>query len=259
MSLSVGAAVIYFYDRGPEPLDLSDPTKKLVFQIELFGGEFYRASGKFKTTAAMRDLARQGYSTGHKLYGYKSVPTTNDPKKKLARYEIVPAEADVVRRVFEMADAGNGDYKIADTLNKYGIPGPRTTWSKETIRTMLRSTTYKGLMVHGKTKMVDKGGDTAVRTHVKDGLIETPVPHMKIIEPALWQRVQDRKVQTRARYMRTPAGTLLSKPESGINGTSALLTGFLRTCARTTSRSGTTVSSAPGAGPRYARTARASR
>ncbi len=52
---------IYFYDRGPEPLDLSDPTKKLMFTIELFGGEFYRASGKFKTTRAMQDLARNGF------------------------------------------------------------------------------------------------------------------------------------------------------------------------------------------------------
>jgi len=97
---------IYFYDRGPAPLDLSDPTKKLMFTIELFGGEFYRASGKFKTTRAMQDLARNGFSTGIRIYGYRTVPTTTDPKKKLARYELVPAQAEVVRRAFEQAAAG---------------------------------------------------------------------------------------------------------------------------------------------------------
>ena len=220
---------LYFYDRGPEPLDLSDPTRKLVFQVELFGGEFYRASGQFKTTAAMRDLARGGFSTGHKLYGYRSVPTVQDAKKKLARYEIVPEEAAVVRRVFEMADTGLGDLKIAHVLNNDKVPGPRATWSKETIRTMLRSETYKGVLVHGKTKSITRGGNTQVRVHLPEKeWIVTLVPDMKIVEPELWDRVQARKARTKARYMRAPNGTLLGKPESGLMTARCLLTGFLR-------------------------------
>src|SRR5206468_2224842 len=158
----------------------------------------------------------------------KSVPTTTDPKKKLAKYEVVPDEAKVVLNVFERAAAGDGDLKIASALNKANIPGPRTTWSKETIRTMLRSATYKGLLVHGRTKSVDKGGDTHVRIHVsRDAWIQTRSAELEIVSPALWDRVQARKAKTRARYMRASDGTLMSEPESGLAAKS-LLTGFLR-------------------------------
>ena len=198
----------------------------MVFQVELFGGEFYRASGQFKTTAAMRDLARPGFSTGHKLYGYRSVPTVQDAKKKLARYEIVPEEAAIVRRVFEMADGGLGDLKIANKLNAESIPGPRSKWSKETVRTMLRSKTYMGILVHGKTKSITKGGNTQVSTHVPEkDWITTMVPDMKIVPADLWERVQARKAKTKARYMRAPNGTLLGKPESGLVAARCLLTG----------------------------------
>src|SRR5216684_3199698 len=201
---------IYFYDRGPEPLDLSDPTKKLMFQIELFGGEFYRSSGKFKTTRAMQDLARNGFSTGIRIYGYRTVPTTTDPKKKLARYAIVPAQAEVVRRAFEQAAAGIGDLRIAIALNKDHIPGPRGTWSKEIIRNLLRSPIYKGLLIHGRTKNVDKGGDVSGHVAVpEDAWIKTPMPELAIVSTELWDQVRARKAATRARYMRAPDGMLL--------------------------------------------------
>ena len=219
---------IYFYDRGPEPLDLSDPTKKLMFTIELFGGEFYRASGKFKTTRAMQDLARNGFSTGIRIYGYRTVPTTTDPKKKLARYALVPAQAEVVRRAFEQAAAGLGDLRIATALNQDHIPGPRGTWSKEIIRNLLRSPIYKGLLIHGRTKNVDKGGNVSGHVAVPENdWIKTPMPELAIVPIELWDKVRARKAATRARYMRAADGTLLSKPEAGLLMKS-LLTGFLR-------------------------------
>jgi len=220
---------IYFYDRGPEPLDLSDPTKKLMFQIELFGGEFYRSSGKFKTTRAMQDLARNGFSTGHRIYGYRSVPTTQDPKKKLSKYEVVPERAAIVRRIFEESASGVGDLKIATTLNKQGILGPRSTWAKEIIRLMLRNPMYAGTFIHGRTKAVDKGGDTTLRVDVpEDDWIKTTLPELQIVPTELWEAVRARKKATAQRYgMRKADGTLLGKPESGLLAKS-LLAGFLR-------------------------------
>ena len=207
---------------------MSDPTQKLMFTIELFGGEFYRASGKFKTTRAMQDLARNGFSTGIRIYGYRTVPTTTDPKKKLARYAIVPEQAEVVRRAFEQAAAGLGDLRIATALNKEHIPGPRGTWSKEIIRNLLRSPIYKGLLIHGRTKNVDKGGDVSGHVAVpEDAWIKTPMPELAIVSTELWDQVRARKAATRARYMRAADGTLLGKPEAGLLMKS-LLTGFLR-------------------------------
>ncbi len=142
-----------------------------MFTIELFGGEFYRASGKFKTTRAMQDLARNGFSTGIRIYGYRTVPTTTDPKKKLARYAIVPAQAEVVRRAFEQAAAGLGDLRIATALNKDHIPGPRGTWSKEIIRNLLRSPIYKGLLIHGRTKNVMRAPDGTLLGKPEAGLL----------------------------------------------------------------------------------------
>jgi len=223
---------IYFYDRGPEPLDLSDPTKKLMFQIELFGSEFYRSSNIFKTGAAMKDLARNGFSTGHRIYGYKSVPTTQDPKRKQSKYEVVPEQAATVLRVFEMSASGVGDLKIARTLNDEHIPGPRSTWAKEIVRLMLRNPMYAGLFIHGRTKATDKGGDVHRRVRVpEDDWIKVKLPaELQIVPTELWEAVRARKKATAQRYgMRKADGTLLGKPESGLF-TKSLLSGFLR-CA----------------------------
>jgi hypothetical protein len=51
---------------------------------------------------------------------------------------------------------------------------------------------------------------------------------MEIVSAELWGRVHARKSKTRAAYMRTPAGTLLGKPEAGLMAPRCLLTGFLR-------------------------------
>lgn len=54
--------------------------------------------------------------------------------------EIEPAQAQVVRQIFEMAAAGKGILRIAKALTEAGIPKPKGKgpgWAPSAIRAML--------------------------------------------------------------------------------------------------------------------------
>ena len=211
---------IYFYNKSSESLKLDTPTEKLVFQIEMFGSEHERVEASTRTLNGKATLHRAGFSNGAVVYGYRSVPTGSDPKKKLARYEIVEAEAAVIRRAFALAAEGFGDLRITQTLTAEAAPLPKRapSWSKETIRTMLSNELYRGVLIYGKTRQAaEVGGVTKKRVAVPmDDWKRVAVPDCQIITDELWSKVQRRKAQTRQHYIREADGRIHSKPESGL-------------------------------------------
>lgn len=62
-------------------------------------------------------------------------------------------EAKVVRLIYEMAKDGLSLGKISARLKELGIPSPRgkDTWSRETLRKILRNEKYRGAVVLQKT------------------------------------------------------------------------------------------------------------
>ena len=69
--------------------------------------------------------------------------------------------APVVKRIFDMAEAGTGMLRIANTLNDEGIPSPAgKLWSKDGIHFILRNEVYTGALVWG---VAGKGKDEPVR------------------------------------------------------------------------------------------------
>ena len=70
-----------------------------------------------RTRSGLREAARQGrYPVGQPPYGYRSVGT-----KRERRFVVEPAEAVVVRRIFEEYVSGIGVNRIAARLNDEGI------------------------------------------------------------------------------------------------------------------------------------------
>lgn len=80
-----------------------------------------------------------------KCYGYR-----HDKDGKL---EIDEKEAKVVRMIFCMASEGASLSQIAQTLQEQDIPSPRrkATWSRETLRKILRNEKYHGTVILQKT------------------------------------------------------------------------------------------------------------
>ena len=92
--------------------------------------------------------AKGGYSGGQAPYGYKVVD------KKLV---IVPEEAEAVRDMFSMSEAGKTLQAIADEMNRRGLKTHRGgIFRTSTIQTILANRkTYEGYYKYGKSDWVE--------------------------------------------------------------------------------------------------------
>ena len=85
-------------------------------------------------------------------YGYRYVRKSDDAA---ARYEIIDAEADIVRMVYDLyTAAGMSIGAITRLLNERGVPTRKrlSRWERSTVWAMLRNPAYKGTACFGKTK-----------------------------------------------------------------------------------------------------------
>jgi len=121
----------------------------------------------------------------------------------------------VVRRIFEMCAAGDGDLRIVNALRVGDVPASgKVGWSKNLVADVLANETYKGVVVYGKTRSVDRGGSAGKRVSVPAAEWErTDAPGLRIVSDELWDRVAKRKAAARSQYLRDGKGRLLGKPE----------------------------------------------
>jgi hypothetical protein len=107
-----------------------------------------------------RSKARQGRVVGNApgpRYGFRRV--RNDSGRTLG-YEVDPERMAVVRRIFEMLDAGAAIHAVQVALEQDGTEPPRRRsrrWSRDTIRNMVREDSY---LVHTPEELaglVDEG------------------------------------------------------------------------------------------------------
>ena len=125
------------------------------------------------------------------MYGYSIV---RDEVTGEQRFVIIPEEAEIVRRVFQMYACGMGTFKIAKQLEKEGIPAKRckTGWSNTVILRLLRNEKYVGDLTTGKTytpdpldhgKKYNRGNSHVVK-------IKDHHPNEAIVDRELWDKVQ---------------------------------------------------------------------
>ena len=115
--------------------------------------DYYVRGISAKTKAAKQTRAKQGMFLGSKApYGYRK-----DPADK--HHLIVDEKAaDIVRRIFLMAENGWGFFKIAKTLQAEGIPNPQsyaegkhdTRWHITSVQKILQNPVYCGDLVQGR-------------------------------------------------------------------------------------------------------------
>ena len=107
--------------------------------------------------------------------------------------EIIPEEAEVVRRIYRDFIAGKTVDGIAKQLTREGIPTPagREKWQKKTVESILLNEKYKGEALLQKvftvdflTKKVKKNEGEVPQYYVRGS-------HPGIIDPAEWQLIQD--------------------------------------------------------------------
>ena len=103
----------------------------------------------------MREAASRGFwVSSHAPYGYNRVMVQDGPKKR-PTLEINPDASPIVKRMFDMAEAGNGTLEIIRTLNDEGISSPAgEIWGKTRVHAILRNEVYAGTL-----NCVDASGD----------------------------------------------------------------------------------------------------
>src|SRR5215218_9251756 len=192
-----------------EPIDTSNPSGRLIFQMLASFAEYERGTIRERTQAGMHRALRKGMFLGRLPYGYKLSPNGHD-------LEIVEGEAQIVREIIANIAAGATLYSESKRLNDEGIPsaGYRYrdrerrrnggSWTASTVGRMVHQTAYSG--IH--------------RVHVegRDGreeIIERPVP--SIVEPGVRERAEAQLAKNKSR-----AGELRK------NGRKYLLTGLVQ-------------------------------
>ena len=149
-----------------------------------------------KTARGMASNADKGLATGSRLYGYRSHPG--------GAVEIVEDQAVVIRRIFALyADDLKTSRQIAEILNREGVPSATgRSWSASSIQGsrqrangILHTELYAGVKVYNRVEM-RKDRQTGRRVTIckpPEAHQRVPVPHLQIIDTALWTRVQARK------------------------------------------------------------------
>lgn len=109
--------------------------------------------------------------------------------------QIVPEEAEIVRKIFELYVQGNGVRKIKRYLEECGIKTVtgKAEWSTSTIDRMLSNEKYIGQVLMQKTYTPDflTGRQEKNRGQLEVVLVENA--HEPIIEPAVFEKVQEMK------------------------------------------------------------------
>lgn len=174
-----------------ETLSQGRITKMHLGLFGLMDDLFLDELGK-KTRRGLIGRVRAGYSGGGRCYGYKVAGK--------GVFEIDPAEAAVVTRIFEDYASGRSGKWIARALNAEAIPGPRGgTWSPNTIigdrkakDGILHQELYIGVRVFNRRRF-RKHPDTGARSSVlnpPEQWVREDVPDLRILPDDLWARAQ---------------------------------------------------------------------
>lgn len=150
-----------------------------------------------KVRRGLSGVVRDGRSAGGRAYGYRPVP--GQPGK----LEIVPEEAEIVRRIFAEYLAGDSPRAIAGRLNTEGVPPPRGTfWAAVTINGnrkrghgLLLNPIYAGKRVWNRVRMVkDPGtGKRISRVNGEAEWQEQDAPELAIVDRETYDAVQQRR------------------------------------------------------------------
>lgn len=169
--------------------------------------------GARKTRRGLEGVVLSGRSAGGMAYGYLR-PNAYDASGERIRglREVDETKAAIVRRIFRDFASGVSPMAMADTLNREGVQPPRGThWLASSIigsaqrgTGMLRNELYRGIRVWGRLSVVKDRLSGKRRTVAGSGSVQrVEVPELRIIDEALWARVQAKLRSTSAAVIGT--------------------------------------------------------
>jgi DNA invertase Pin-like site-specific DNA recombinase len=225
-----GVRVFFYLEDRERTLDTA--MDKVMLSLTNFASEMEREKTRQRTHDALLRKARAGHVAGGSVYGYRNIPVMDGERRSHTEREVDPAEASVIRRIFELAAGGMGYQRIAHTLNEEGVtaPLPRRAgrprgWAPSTIRAMLFRELYRGVIVWNQTERVIRRGGHRKRQRATEHWLRLEAPSARIIPETLWAATHQRLAGTRASYLGVRNGHAGGRPVNGSEGR-YLLTGL---------------------------------
>ena len=133
----------------------SSPEEDLLLQVQGMVAEYERAKILERSRRGKRHAARGGCVNvlSGAPFGYRYISKQEGGGQ--ARYEILPAEAEVVQKIF--AWVGRDRCSIGEVCRRLQADGIRTrtgktTWDRTTVWGMLKNPAYQGVAAFGKTR-----------------------------------------------------------------------------------------------------------
>lgn len=160
---------------------------------------FWQNEGESKKTGmrvhdTMVEMVKDGKFVGGKApYGYKLVLSgeISNHGRALHKLVIVSEQADIIRQIYSYAvNQGMGYEKIANTLNKNGVPAPiLDKWKGGTIRSILTNPVYMGYIAYNRRK---NGHADSTRLDRKEWTYSREQkPEIMIVSQEIWERAQE--------------------------------------------------------------------
>ena len=215
--VTAGVRVFFYLEDRERTLD--SPTDKIMLSLTTFADELEREKARQRTRDAMLRKAQAGHVTGGACFGYRNVEILDAAgRRSHVERTIEPAEAAVIRRIFELSAEGYGMKGIAKTLNAEGAPAPRAqqgrsrSWAPTTVREVLFRPLYRGEIIWAQTAKRDKWGRKHQAAKPETEWIRRPAPELQIVDETLWQAAHARLDAARAVYLKVNSGQCFGRP-----------------------------------------------
>lgn len=160
------------------------------FALQMLGavGELERNTIVDNVRMGMKQRARSGQWNGGKVLGYRSSQTIRGQRhRRDSTLEIVPDEAAIVLKIFELYASGRGLKAIANQINREGLTTKRgNAFSTDSIKQIILNPVYIGkirYLQHEHWNERRRKGKNASPILVEGG-------HEPIVSDELWEKVQ---------------------------------------------------------------------
>ncbi len=192
--------------------DLTDKAGRLIASVMGWRDEAYLDDLAEKTRRGLAGQARRGFSAGGRAYGYRTEAVT-DPSRldahgqpRVLGYQrvIEPAEAAVVRRIFDLYASGLSPKRIGLLLNQERVPPSRSTsgWTWTAIygnpalgTGILNNSLYVGNAVWNKFRWErdPETGKRVPRPRPRDEWVVRTDEALRIVPQGAWDAAKSRQ------------------------------------------------------------------